>query len=155
MEGTRAHVGLSEYAQVELGEIIAVELPDAGDELERQEPFGELESVKTVSELAAPVSGTVTATNPDLEDHPTIVNEDLYHEGWLIEIELSNVEEVEASWIPTSTKSLLLTRKGESDGVLLGQTYGSSPSAVWITSALYCCAAKGSVRASSFSSSAR
>lgn len=95
VEGTRAHVGLSEYAQGELGEIIAVELPDVGDELERREPFGELESVRTVSELAAPVSGTVTAINTDLEDHPTIVNEDPYHEGWLVEVELSNTEELE------------------------------------------------------------
>lgn len=95
VEGTRAHVGLSEYAQGGLGEIIAVELPDVGDELERREPFGELESVRTVSELAAPVSGTVTAINTDLEDHPTIVNEDPYHEGWLVEVELSNTEELE------------------------------------------------------------
>ena len=95
VEGTHAQVGLSEYAQGELGEVITVELPDLGDELERWEPFGELESVRTVSELATPVSGTVTATNIDLEDQPTLVNEDPYHEGWLIEIELSNLEELE------------------------------------------------------------
>lgn len=93
--GKRAQVGLSEYRQDEMGEIIAVELPDIGDVVERGESFGEVESVKTVSDLIAPVSGTVSATNADLEDHPALVNEDPYHEGWLLEIELSDRAELE------------------------------------------------------------
>jgi len=95
VEGKRAQVGLSEYAQDELGEVIAVELPDIGDTLEKGESFGEVESVKTVSELVAPVSGTISAVNAELEDHPSLVNEDPYHEGWLVEIELSDRDEVE------------------------------------------------------------
>ncbi len=93
--GKRAQIGLSEYMQDELGEIIAVELPDVGDVLERGESFGEIESVKTVSDLIAPVSGTVSATNTDLEDQPTLVNEDPYREGWLLEIELSDKTELD------------------------------------------------------------
>src|SRR5437867_10108794 len=95
VEGTRAHLGISEYGQVELGEVIAVELPDVGDELEKGEPFGELESVRTVSELVAPLSGTITAINAELEDHPAIVNEDPYHEGWLVEIKITDEAELE------------------------------------------------------------
>jgi glycine cleavage system H protein len=95
IDGSRAHVGISEHAQGELGEIIAVELPDVGDEVEKGESFGELESVKTVNELIAPISGQVVAINTELDDHPTIVNEDPYHEGWLIEVELNDSGELE------------------------------------------------------------
>lgn len=95
VNGKRARIGLSDYGQDELGEIIAVELPDEGDGLEKGESFGEIESVKTVSDLIAPLSGRVLATNSDLEDHPALVNDDPYHEGWLVEIELSDKEEVE------------------------------------------------------------
>ena len=95
VEGRRAQVGLSEYAQDELGEVIAVELPDVGDILEKGESFGDIESVKTVSDLIAPVSGTISAVNAELEDHPSLVNEDPYHEGWLVELELSDRNEIE------------------------------------------------------------
>src|SRR5215831_9517299 len=95
VEGNRAQVGISEYGQAELGEIIAVELPDVGDELEKGEPFGEIESVRTVSELLSPLTGTVVAINAELDDHPAIVNEDPYHEGWLVEIEMANEAELE------------------------------------------------------------
>ena len=93
--GKRAQVGLSEYAQDELGEVIAVELPDVGDVVERGESFGEIESIRAVSDLIAPISGTVSAINVDLEDHPALVNDDPYHEGWLLEIEISDKSEVE------------------------------------------------------------
>ena len=89
VEGNRAQLGISDYGQAELGEVIAVELPDVGDEVEKGEPFGELESVRTVSELLSPLTGTVTAINSELEDHPAIVNEDPYHEGWLVEIKIT------------------------------------------------------------------
>jgi len=95
VEGLHAHVGISEQAQADLGEIIAAELPDVGDAVEKGQSFGELESVKTVSELIAPVTGQVVATNTDLDDHPNIVNEDPYHEGWLIEIELADETELD------------------------------------------------------------
>ncbi|MFN8644542.1 MAG: hypothetical protein U0802_23850 [Candidatus Binatia bacterium] len=69
--------------------------PDVGDSIEKGETFGELESVRTVLELISPVNGTVRAVNGDLEDHPSLANEDPYHEGWLIEIELDDEAELE------------------------------------------------------------
>jgi len=75
--------------------VIAVELADVGDEREKVEPFGEIESVRTVSELLAPLSGTVVAINTELDDHPAIVNEDPYHEGWLVEVEMTDEAELE------------------------------------------------------------
>jgi len=95
VEGTRAQVGISEYGQSELGEVIAVEVPDVGDQIEKGEPFGEVETVRTVQELIAPLSGSVTAVNTELEDQPRLVNEDPLHEGWLIEIEISEESELE------------------------------------------------------------
>ena len=94
-EADRAQLGISDQGQDAIGEIIAVELPDVGDSIERGEAFGELESVRTVQELIAPVSGIVRAVNGDLEDHPSLANEDPYHEGWLIEIELADDGELE------------------------------------------------------------
>ncbi|MDX2169749.1 MAG: glycine cleavage system protein GcvH [Deltaproteobacteria bacterium] len=94
-EAGRAQLGMSDQGQDGIGEIIAVELPDVGDTIEKGEPFGELESVRTVHELIAPVSGVVQAVNGDLEDHASLTNEDPYHEGWLIEIELSDESELD------------------------------------------------------------
>jgi glycine cleavage system H protein len=95
-EGDRAQVGISDQGQDALGEIIAVELPDVGDRVEKGETFGELESVRTVQELISPVNGTVRSVNGDLEDHPSLANEDPYHEGWLIEVELADESELES-----------------------------------------------------------
>lgn len=94
-DGERAQVGLSDYGQDELGEIIAVELPDVGDTVERGAAFGEVESVRTVQELIAPVTGSVTAVNAEVADHPELVNEDPYHDGWLIEVKLDDESELE------------------------------------------------------------
>ena len=95
VDGDRAQVGLSERGQEELGKLIAVELCEVGERLERGETFGEIESVRTVHELLAPVTGTVTAVNDDLEDHATLVNEDPYRDGWLIEVQLDDESELE------------------------------------------------------------
>src|SRR5947199_8925855 len=84
VEGNRAHLGISEYGQADLGEVIAVDLPDVGDELEKGAPFAEIESVRTVSELPAPLSGTFVATHSELDDHPAIVHADRYHGGSLV-----------------------------------------------------------------------
>jgi glycine cleavage system H protein len=91
----RAQIGLSDYGQSQAGEIIALDLSGVGEQIEKGEPFGEMESVRTVQELIAPVSGTVIATNADIEESPYLANEDPYHDGWLIEVELSNVEELD------------------------------------------------------------
>src|SRR5262245_41311491 len=77
-DADRAQIGISDYGQDEIGEIVGVELPDVGDTVERGEPFGEIESQRTVLELIAPISGTVVAINGELEDHPTVANEDPY-----------------------------------------------------------------------------
>lgn len=95
VDGNRAQIGITEFGQHELGEVIAVEVPDVGDELEKGDPFGEIETVRTVQELIAPLSGSVTAVNGELEDQPRIVNEDPLHEGWLIEIEMADESELE------------------------------------------------------------
>ncbi len=95
VEDRRVFLGLTNYAQSELGQIISVELPEIGDEVERGESFAEVESVATVSELIAPVSGTVLAVNGELENQPAIINEDPYSEGWLVEVELRDETEIQ------------------------------------------------------------
>jgi glycine cleavage system H protein len=95
IDGRHARIGLSEHGQVTLGEIKAVELPEIGDAVERGETFGELESRRTVAELFAPVSGTVTAINTDLEDSPSLVNDDPHRDGWLLEVDLSDPDELD------------------------------------------------------------
>jgi len=82
-----ARVGITAFSQHELGDVVFVELPVVGDELHAGEPFGVVESVKVITDLYAPVSGTVTAVNDRLFDRPTLVNEDPYGDGWLLEVE--------------------------------------------------------------------
>ena len=96
IEGRHARIGLSEHGLVALGEVKAVELPEIGDPVERGEAFGELESRCTVAELLAPVSGTVTSINTDLEDSPSLINDDPHHDGWLVEIDLADPDELDA-----------------------------------------------------------
>ena len=81
-------IGITDFAQSQLGDIIFLELPDVGEKITEGEPFGEVEAVKTVSELYAPVNGTVIEVNDDLEDSPDKVNQDCYGEGWIIKIKL-------------------------------------------------------------------
>jgi glycine cleavage system H protein len=95
VEGNKAHIGITDFAQDELGDIVFVELPEVGDEIEADEPFGSVESVKTVSELYAPVSGKVVEVNEDLDDSPEFVNESPYEKAWMIVVELSNSSEVD------------------------------------------------------------
>jgi glycine cleavage system H protein len=95
LDGLHARIGLCEHGQIALGEVSAVDLPEIGDVVERGEVFGELESRRTVAELLAPVSGTVTAINIDLEDSPSLVNDDPHHDGWLMEVDLADPEELE------------------------------------------------------------
>ena len=85
-EGDVVRIGVSDYAQEQLGDIVFVELPEVGSSVTCREPFGVIESVKAVSDLYAPLSGSVTAINTRLADAPELVNEDAYGKGWLIEI---------------------------------------------------------------------
>jgi glycine cleavage system H protein len=95
VEGGRVVIGVTDYAQQQLGDIVFVELPAVGSSVERGEPFGVIESVKAVSDLYAPVSGEVVEVNGDLADHPENVNEDCYADGWMITIELSDAADLE------------------------------------------------------------
>ncbi|MBB5180926.1 glycine cleavage system H protein [Planomicrobium koreense] len=87
VEGATARIGITDFAQAELGDIVFVELPQVGDELKKDQPFGSVESVKTVSELYAPVSGKVVEVNSELEDSPEFVNESPYENAWMVVIE--------------------------------------------------------------------
>jgi len=90
---TEVTIGITDYAQSQLGDVIFVELPEVGDSISAGDSFGEIEAVKTVSELYAPISGTITAVNEDLEDSPEMVNSDPYGDGWLIKVSPSNPDE--------------------------------------------------------------
>lgn len=96
IEDQHVYLGLTNYGQSELGQVISVELPEVGDTIEKGEPFAELESVATIHELISPVSGRVLAVNGDLEDHPSIINEDPYDEGWLIEVKVKDESAVDS-----------------------------------------------------------
>ena len=93
LEGNRVRIGISDYAQNSLGDIVFVENPEEGDEVTASETMGSIESVKAVSDLISPVSGSVVLVNEELEDSPESINEKPY-EAWLIEVELSNPDEL-------------------------------------------------------------
>jgi glycine cleavage system H protein len=95
LEGDIGTIGITEYAQKELGDVVFVELPQVGSQLEHADELGSIESVKAVSELFAPVSGEVIEVNELLRDKPELVNTDPYGDGWMIRIRLSNPEEFE------------------------------------------------------------
>ena len=94
LEGNRAVIGITDYAQAELGNITSVELPEPGDELEQDDSFGSIEARKTVAELYAPLSGTVLEVNSELSNAPEFVNDDPYDGGWLVVIEIADAEEM-------------------------------------------------------------
>jgi glycine cleavage system H protein len=96
LEGNRVRIGISEYAQKLLGDIVFVETPQVDDEVSADESMGTIESVKAVSEIFAPVSGTVVRINEELEDAPETINEYPFGKGWLVEVEMSSPEELEA-----------------------------------------------------------
>ena len=92
-EGNRVVVGITDYAQKELGDVVFVELPEVGSTIEAMGTFGVVESVKAVSDLYAPVSGMIVEANTILEDQPELVNASPYGQGWMVTIEASNLEE--------------------------------------------------------------
>ncbi|NLY79328.1 MAG: glycine cleavage system protein GcvH [Lysinibacillus sp.] len=95
VEDGKVRIGITDFAQSELGDIVFVELPQVGDELEINEPFGSVESVKTVSELYAPISGKVVEVNEELEDSPELVNESPYENAWMIVVEPADTSQLE------------------------------------------------------------
>jgi len=93
-DGNEAVVGLTDYAQEELGDIVYVELPEEGEDIEKDSALGVIESVKATEDLYAPVSGKVVEVNSQLDDTPEVVNEDPYGDGWMIRLEMSAPEEL-------------------------------------------------------------
>ncbi len=96
LEGNQVRIGISDYAQKQLGDIVFVETPQVDDEISANDSVGTIESVKAVSEIYTPVSGTVVSVNEELEDAPETINEHPFEAGWLIEVEMSNPEELES-----------------------------------------------------------
>lgn len=93
---TRVRIGITEYAQSKLGDVVFVQLPDVGSDTDSGEPFGEVESPKSVSDLYAPLSGRVVEVNSSLETSPELVNTDPYGEGWIVVLEIADVDDLEA-----------------------------------------------------------
>lgn len=96
LEGNTAIIGITDFAQHELGDIVFIDINVVGQHLAANEVFGTVEAVKAVSDLYLPVAGTITEVNPDLESDPAAVNTDPYEKGWMIRLELDNVADVDA-----------------------------------------------------------
>ena len=107
MEGEFAYVGITDFAQSELGEIVFIEVETVGETMEAGEIFGSVEAVKTVSDLLLPVSGEIVEFNEKLEEEPELVNNDPYGEGWMVKVELSNPAEIDALMDAEAYKALI------------------------------------------------
>jgi glycine cleavage system H protein len=107
VEGSQAIIGITDYAQGELGDIVFIEIETIDETLEKEEVFGTVEAVKTVSDLFMPVSGKVLQVNPKLEDAPELVNKDPYGDGWMIKVTIDNPSEIEELLTPAQYKELV------------------------------------------------
>ena len=107
MEVDVATIGVTEFAQSELGDIVFVEIETEGETLDQNEVFGTIEAVKTVSDLFMPISGEIVAINSDLEDAPESVNESPYENGWMVKIKASDLSEVDGLMDANAYKSLI------------------------------------------------
>jgi len=108
-EGDTAYIGITDFAQSELGDVVFIEIETLGETLNREEVFGTIEAVKTVSDLFMPVSGEIIEVNPDLVDTPEVVNKDPYGKGWMVKIRLTDPAEI--SDLLTADKYQELTGK--------------------------------------------
>ena len=106
-EGDTAYIGITDYAQGELGDIVFIEIETQGETLDKGAAFGTIEAVKTVSDLYMPVGGEVLEVNTDLEDQPEIVNQDPYEKGWLIKIKILDPSEVDDLTSPGEYKKMI------------------------------------------------
>ena len=95
VDGDEAFVGITHFAQSELGDIVFIDVDTEGESLEKEEVFGSVEAVKTVSDLFMPINGEVLEFNTNLEDNPELINSDPYGEGWIIRVSVSNADELE------------------------------------------------------------
>lgn len=107
VEGDVATVGITDFAQSELGDIVYVEIETEGEELSKDEIFGTVEAVKTVSDLLMPLSGKILEINPDLESEPELVNSDPYGKGWMIKVSIQNASEIDEALSAEDYKELI------------------------------------------------
>ncbi|HZS76694.1 MAG TPA: glycine cleavage system protein GcvH [Ktedonobacteraceae bacterium] len=108
VEGDQATIGITDYAQDQLGDIVYIELPwDASQSISHEGKFGDIESVKATSELVSPVSGEIVKVNEALRDHPELINDSPYEEGWMLVVKLSNPSEVDQLMDANAYKSYL------------------------------------------------
>lgn len=107
VEGSTAVIGITEFAQGELGDIVYIDISTEGEDLAHEEIFGTVEAVKTVSDLFMPVSGKVSAVNKDLDSNPESVNKDPYGKGWMIKVEMSNPSEANSLLSAADYKALI------------------------------------------------
>lgn len=115
MEGSRARVGITDYAQDALGDVVYVDIPEVGTDVRAGEPFGEVESTKSVSDVYAPVSGTVAERNAALVDAPELVNQEPYGDGWMIVIEPSDSSEMEGLLDAAAYRAFTEKESGEAE----------------------------------------
>ena len=107
IEGNNAYIGITEFAQHELGDIVYVDIPSVGKVVEKEHVFGTVEAVKTVSDLFMPVTGTITETNPLLDSQPELVNIDPYGDGWMVKIIINDVADIDSLLTSESYKSVI------------------------------------------------
>ena len=107
VEGDIAYVGITDYAQEQLGDIVFVDIPTVGETLEAGETFGTIEVVKTISDLFLPIAGEVLEQNEALEENPELVNKDPYGEGWIIKVSLSKPEELDTLLSPAQYREMI------------------------------------------------
>jgi len=107
VEGSEAFVGITDYAQSELGDIVFVELPNTDDEFEKNDVFGTIEAVKTLADLFLPVSGKIVEVNENIENEPELINSDPYNDGWLIKMTISNPDELNEILKPEDYKKII------------------------------------------------
>tara|TARA_B110000438_G_scaffold42902_1_gene42807 strand:+ start:1645 stop:2022 length:378 start_codon:yes stop_codon:yes gene_type:complete len=107
VDGDCAYIGITDFAQGELGDIVFVEFPEIGDSFSIGDVFGTVEAVKTVADLFAPISGEVIEINDSLEDSPEVINTDAYNNGWIIKLKVTNRDEFDTLLDATSYKGLL------------------------------------------------
>lgn len=107
VEGDTAYIGITDYAQRELGEIVYVDITTVGEDIEQGSIFGSIEAVKTVSDLFLPASGEILEVNPELEEKPELINEQPYDGGWIVKISLKNAAEIDSLLSPADYKALI------------------------------------------------
>lgn len=115
-DGDSGLIGITDFAQNELGDVVYVEAPEVGEKISKDDPFGAVESVKAVSDLYAPVSGTVTEVNDALPDTPELINEDPYGEGWIIKVTLSDPDELDDLMTPEEYTEYCEGEQDDDDG---------------------------------------